>query len=281
MPTTVIIPSYSPRPGDLEAAISSALACEGVTQVIVVDDGSPAPISLAPDPRLNLIRQKNAGPSAARNTGLNACSDADSVILLDHDDRLIPAGVAAMIRLAQATSAAGAVAARIEVLDDGARREKPVPEEWADRTLPSPELVFVPKQWFAGTGILITRRGLHTRFDESLAVVEDRDFLRELAKTGPIAVCSTPAVEYTIRAGASNLSSAKHAATRIRGHIRILEKHWSPESDAPLREATTWLINAAAKWRVDRPTWSALITAARARRWPIPLKARLRRIISR
>jgi glycosyltransferase involved in cell wall biosynthesis len=239
------------------------------------------PISLAPDPRLQIIRRKNAGPSAARNTGLDACPDADSVILLDHDDRLIPAGVAAMIRLAESTNAAGAVAARIEVLDDGTRRPKPVPDEWADRILPSPELVFVPKQWFAGTGILITRRGLSTRFDESLAVVEDRDFLRELAKAGPIAVCSTPAIEYTIRAGASNLSSAKHAATRIRGHIRILEKHWSPEADAPLRDATIWLINAAAKWRVDPPTWAALTAAARSRGWPIPLKARLRRVFSR
>src|SRR6187431_2354236 len=91
----VIIPSYNPRPGDLEAAVSSAFACESVVRIIVVDDGSPTPISLAPVPRLQIIRRKNAGPSAARNTGLDACPDADSVILLDHDDRLIPAGVAA------------------------------------------------------------------------------------------------------------------------------------------------------------------------------------------
>jgi glycosyltransferase involved in cell wall biosynthesis len=289
----IIIPTYDALPGDLDAAIASALACENARLVLVIDDGSTPPASTGiRDPRLRLIRQPNGGPSSARNHGLAALAQAradeaklasiDAAIFLDHDDRLIPSGVAAMVALAEKLEAVAAVGARIEILDDGRRREKPVPGEWADRALPAPDDVFMPKQWFAGTGLLVRGRGLDRamRFDESLAVVEDRDYVRRLSDIGPIAVCGKPVVEYRIREGASNLSSSKHAATRIRGHLRILEKHWSPPpslADTHLREATMWLINAASRWPVDRQTWDALTDAARARGWPVPLKARLRK----
>jgi GT2 family glycosyltransferase len=307
----VLIPTYNAVAGDLDAAVASALACEGTRLVIVVDDGSttvPAAAALSPtiiaDPRVRLLRQPNGGPSSARNHALAALAHAratepalaaiDTAIFLDHDDRLIPAGVAAMVALAERLGAVAAVGARIEVLDDSTRREKPVPPEWAGRVLPSPDDVFAPKQWFAGTGLLVRGQGLGRSicFDESLVVVEDRDYLRVLAGVGPIAVCAAPVVEYRIRGagggdGASNLSSPAHAVRRIRGHIRILEKHWKPPPPAPapsladthLREATMWLLNAASKWggAVDRQTWDALCDAARARGWRVPLKARLRK----
>lgn len=288
----VIIPAFKPTPAQLAGAIDSALVCERLARVIVIDDGSPLPISLEPrhatDQRVSLTRQSNAGPSAARNRGLDLAQklDPDHVVFLDHDDRLVPAGVAALIALADRFSAAAGVGARIEVSPDGTRTLKPVPPEWANRTLPSPDLVFVPKQLFAAPGTLITRRGLapNLRFDESLVVVEDREYLRRVADHGPVAISAEPVVEYSVGVGGS-LSSPAHVAKRIRGHLAILERHWTPQADGPLREATIWLINFAAKAAhharhqstpLDPDLWHELLAAARARGWSIPLKARWR-----
>lgn len=288
----VIIPAFNPTPAQLAAAVDSALACQRLARVLIIDDGSPSPISLEPrhasDPRVSLTRQPNAGPSAARNRGLELIRalDPDYAVFLDHDDRLIPAGVAALIALADRLAAAAGVGARIEVSPGGTRTPKPVPPEWANRTLPSPDLVFVPKQLFAAPGTLITRLGLATqlRFDDSLVVVEDREYLRRVADHGPVAITPEPIVEYSVGVGGS-LSSPVHVAKRIRGHLAILERHWTQDADAPLREATIWLINFAAKHAhrarnqatpLDPDLWNDLLAAARARGWPIPLKARWR-----
>ena len=58
-------------------------------RLIVVDDGSAdggvAVVEAFADPRISLIRQSNAGPGAARNTGIQAGS-ADWIAFLDADD---------------------------------------------------------------------------------------------------------------------------------------------------------------------------------------------------
>lgn len=78
----------------LEEAVDSLLAQEGgAPRVIVVDDGSSDPATLrvldALPAKVELIRQANAGLSAARNTGM-AAAESEFVIALDADDRLPP-----------------------------------------------------------------------------------------------------------------------------------------------------------------------------------------------
>jgi glycosyltransferase involved in cell wall biosynthesis len=97
--TTVVITNY--EYGEfLPEAVASALGQDGgPPRVIVVDDGSRQPDTLAALERLpegvELVRQANAGLSAARNTGLRQAT-TPFLIVLDADDRLRPGALRAM-----------------------------------------------------------------------------------------------------------------------------------------------------------------------------------------
>ncbi|MGX5720334.1 glycosyltransferase family 2 protein [Shinella zoogloeoides] len=96
---TVIIPFYQKEPGILRRALTSVFA-QGFNDfdVIVVDDESPYPpdgdlidFCEAEQARVRVIRQENAGPGGARNTGLDHVPAAsDFVAFLDSDDTWAP-----------------------------------------------------------------------------------------------------------------------------------------------------------------------------------------------
>jgi succinoglycan biosynthesis protein ExoW len=97
---TVVIPYYQKAPGILAKALASIAAQQGCplpVHVIVVDDASPAPTgpelaSAGPMPYpVQVIKQANAGPGAARNTGLdNAPAGTRFIAFLDSDDEWTP-----------------------------------------------------------------------------------------------------------------------------------------------------------------------------------------------
>lgn len=68
---TVVIPSFN-RPDRLRACLDALVRCDGEHAIIVVDDGSPQPLSEACatyQERVQFLRQLNQGPAAARNLG--------------------------------------------------------------------------------------------------------------------------------------------------------------------------------------------------------------------
>ena len=88
---TVVIPTHG-RPG-AAARVVRALRAQRLPdghsfEVIVVDDGSPVPVEIAPEDagtmRVRVVRQAQQGPAAARNAGVEA-SDADLVAFIDDD----------------------------------------------------------------------------------------------------------------------------------------------------------------------------------------------------
>lgn len=99
---SVIIPSYNCAPW-LERSVLSALALsEDQVEVVIVDDGSTDETPKicgaleARYPQVRVIRQINAGVSAARNAGISV-SRGDYVIFLDADDVLIPFDLSAVV----------------------------------------------------------------------------------------------------------------------------------------------------------------------------------------
>lgn len=89
---SIVIPLYNKESTVLNS-VESALAVIGVNRVIVIDDGSTdgslQKLDGIKDSRLQIIRQDNAGPGAARNHGLELC-DTEYVLFLDADDELYP-----------------------------------------------------------------------------------------------------------------------------------------------------------------------------------------------
>jgi glycosyltransferase involved in cell wall biosynthesis len=73
---SVIIPAFNVAPFLADAILSVLDQTHTDWSLVVVDDGSTdnptAIVARFPDDRIRFIRQKNAGVSAARNTGLHA-----------------------------------------------------------------------------------------------------------------------------------------------------------------------------------------------------------------
>ncbi|MEP9399393.1 glycosyltransferase family 2 protein [Mesorhizobium sp. KR2-14] len=96
---TAIIPYYQRQPGILRRALDSVFAqSHSDYDVIVVDDASPLPVeaelhglSLEERARIAVIKQENAGPGGARNTGLDHVpADSSYAAFLDSDDEWTP-----------------------------------------------------------------------------------------------------------------------------------------------------------------------------------------------
>lgn len=99
---SVVIPCFN-HGAYIGEAVDSVLEQEGASpRIVVVDDGSTDEATLValgalPD-GVEVIRQANAGPAAARNAGIEA-TDSPYLLMLDADDRL-PEGALADLRAA-------------------------------------------------------------------------------------------------------------------------------------------------------------------------------------
>ncbi len=84
-----MIPCYREAQYLAEAIESALLQTSAVREVIVIDDGSPIPLSkpeIALHPSVKWIRTSNRGLGAARNTGIQNCS-GEFIAFLDADDK--------------------------------------------------------------------------------------------------------------------------------------------------------------------------------------------------
>ena len=109
---TVVIPFFQRSPGVLAKALASIACqqnCPMPIHVIVVDDASPVPAAVDVDGMANMpwpvqiIKQANGGPGAARNAGLaNAPHDTRYIAFLDSDDEWTPHHLARAVAALQA-----------------------------------------------------------------------------------------------------------------------------------------------------------------------------------
>jgi glycosyltransferase involved in cell wall biosynthesis len=131
VPVGVLIPVYGFAPY-LAETLDAVLAQHVPVSAIVVDDGSPTPLTLHADhaPYVSLVRRDVAGgPAAARAAGLQALADdVELVALCDADDAWCPGALSASIAALEAEPRVGWAFGRALVVGPDGR---PTGETWA------------------------------------------------------------------------------------------------------------------------------------------------------
>ena len=194
MKIAVVTPAYNVAAYIGDAIASLIAQSHPDWAMVVVDDGSTDATAEVvggfADPRIRLIRQDNAGVSAARNRGIAELdSGPDAVLFLDGDDLLAPDALARLVWALEADPAAvAAYGAYAFVTEDGARltgtRSGPFPAgDILERLL--------EQNLFANGGHLLIRRAVVTAtggFDSGIAYGEDWEYWTRIALAGPFAV---------------------------------------------------------------------------------------------
>jgi glycosyltransferase involved in cell wall biosynthesis len=195
---TVVVPAYNAE-HQLEQALASILAQDYEPfEVVVVDDGSTdASAAVASRfPGVRCLRQDNAGPSAARNRGVEEAR-GELVAFVDADDEVPPNKLSLQVGYLLDHPEVSCVLGRQEVeLGDGGA------PEWMGH-----DSVFGD---FAGVPLmsLITSRETFQSlggFDPGLRIAEDRDLLVRMRERG-LNIAVVPEVVLRRRFHGDNLS---------------------------------------------------------------------------
>ena len=231
---SVVIPAHDAS-ATIEATIRSVLRQSlADLEVIVVDDGSTDDTAdrvraLQTDPRVRLVQQPNAGPSAARNAGIAAAS-ATTISVVDSDDLWLPGYLETMAAALAAQPDAGFVYTDAWIFDDarrllGARsamegQRPPVPAPADPRRF----LLELLDRNFVYTSATIPRQVLHEvgGYDERLRYGEDFELWARIVETGrtPVRAAGRLAVH---RRHASSLTADVHRFyAGIAGTYRII-----------------------------------------------------------
>ncbi|HWH55184.1 MAG TPA: glycosyltransferase family A protein [Gaiellaceae bacterium] len=174
---TLVVAAWNAEPS-ISVALKSALAQDyEPVEVLVVDDGSTdkTPDVIRSFPEVRYVRQENAGPSAARNRGIEEAK-GEFVGFLDADDEAPPDKLSVQV---------GYLLAHPEVACVLGRQEVEIEGEGAPQWL-GPDNVHGD---FAGVPLmsLVARRETLRElggFDVSLRIAEDRDLLVRMRERG-------------------------------------------------------------------------------------------------
>jgi glycosyltransferase involved in cell wall biosynthesis len=204
----IVITTYN-HASFLEAAVGSSLRQSGAAdEIIVVDDGStdhPEHVTSRFDD-VRLIRQPNAGLSAARNTGWRAAT-SEFVVFLDADDRLLPNALAVNLqRLCAAPEAGLSYGGYVYVDVVAGRREVP---EFLPATDGFPALL--RRNLIGMHGAAMYRRAHLAAiggFEPGLLACEDYDVYLRMALHSSIVYGPEPLAEYWHHGGNMSRDSA-------------------------------------------------------------------------
>lgn len=171
---SVVVPVYQPGPWLAEAIASIVGQRWRPLEIVVVDDGSDPPLVVPEggDVPLSVLRQPNAGVSAARNRGA-AAARGDYLAFLDADDLWLPNAVARLFAGFDARPDSGVVhglTQRFRAAGPGAPRE-----------------AFGPVHRGCNTGTLLFRREVFAQvggFDPRFRFSEDFDLLMRIKQAG-------------------------------------------------------------------------------------------------
>lgn len=239
---SVIMPAY----GAADTIEASVISVQGQTlddwELIIVDDGSPddtadvAKQLAANDSRVRLVRQSNAGPSAARNTGLRSAR-AKVIAFLDADDLWAEQRLSGMLQAFAEQPKAGVLFSRTRFVDE---------ETLALGTLTSHVRQLSAADLMAENAVcsssnIVCRRQVLDQigpFRPGLNFAEDQDWLLRVALDGEWEIRGVDAEWFFYRSSASSQSADLEAMRR--GWWSMVDRArecFPEETEAPLRDA--------------------------------------------
>ncbi|MGG5818414.1 glycosyltransferase family 2 protein [Falsiroseomonas sp. HW251] len=194
MRVSIVTPAFDVAPFVADAIRSVRAQSHASLELILVDDGSrdgtarAAETAAEDDPRIRILRQANAGVSAARNAGI-AAATGDTLLFLDADDWLAPDAVSRLVAAltGDAVAAYGPWAAMAESAHPG---DSPL----RVKTGPFPAGDILPRllirNLLVNGGHALIRRGAFDTaggFDPAIRYGEDWECWIRLALQGPFA----------------------------------------------------------------------------------------------
>jgi len=254
MKFSVLIPLYNKAPY-IRETLGSVLAqtCTDF-EIIVIDDGSSDGsadiVEALAVPGLRLVRQANAGVSAARNRGI-ALARGQWVAFLDGDDLYHPAHLAGLLAAQQACPQADMVGTDYLPVPD--RREM-WPPAWPDtagkEVEPRVEVISdLPRRWMRAPSLCTSSVAIRTTrlqemqpcFAPGESHGEDLDLFFRVGEISPIALTRTPLVAYRVAVRGSLTAHNPVLAMPPflqRMHARAL----SGALSGPQRRSSLWLV---------------------------------------
>jgi len=195
MMISVIIPTFNGA-ATLCDAVESVRAQNIPVQIIIIDDGSTdeTPRVIGGLENVVSLRQTNAGPAAARNSGVTLAT-APLLAFLDDDDVWLPTKLTARLRTLdehpEAIGTLGLTTVQVQERDGW----RTLPEAYL---APNLGAALFRREAFDGDGW----------FDATLPASEDVDFLLRLRDAGR-KVITTNDIVLSYRRGANNMTRGK------------------------------------------------------------------------